>query len=294
VVPLNLPVIVVHGGATVFEEKYHTAILDAVREAAKHGMDVFEKGGSSLDAVETAIWSLEETNLFTAGRGASRNRDGEVEVDAIIMDGHRLQSGAVMSVRDIVHPISLARYVLERTSNSQIVGTGANKLYKQMVAEGFREETEHHRTEPPLIAQEHDTVGAIAVDEHGGIAVGSSTSGWPGKLPGRVGDSPIIGAGVYANDVAGASCTGKGEQILRITMGRMAVFHVEGGLSVGQAAETVMSELRQKTSGEAGLILADTLGNVALRFDTPHMPVAVLSSDMEQVYCSMTPQWPID
>ncbi len=290
-VPLNLPVIAVHGGATVFEKKNHSAILDAVREAAEHGMDVLQKGGSPLDAVETAIWSLEETDLFTAGRGASRNRDGEIEVDAIIMDGHRLQSGAVMAVKDIVHPISLARYVLERTSNSQIVGAGANKLYKQVVAEGFREDIEHNRTEPPPIAREHDTVGAIAVDEHGRIAAGSSTSGWPGKLPGRVGDSPIIGAGVSANDVAGAICTGKGEQILRITMGRMAVFHVESGLSVGQAAETVMSELRQKTSGEAGLILADTLGNVAVRFDTPHMPMAVLSRDMEHVYYSMTPQW---
>jgi len=294
VIPVKLPVVVVHGGATVFEEKHHDAILEAVKQAAEKGMCAMEKGGSALDAVEAAVWVLEETNLLTAGLGACKNRDGEIELDAIIMDGNRLESGAVMAVQDIVHPISLARYVLERTSNYQIVGSGANKLYEQMLAEGYREETSAKRTQVPPIAQNCDTVGALAVDSNGMIASAASTSGWPGKLPGRVGDSPIIGAGVYANDIAGASCTGKGEQILRITMGRMAVFHVEQGMPVLQAAETVMSELRQKTSGEAGLILADSLGNVAIKFDTPHMPVAVAANELEDVYCSMSPVWPID
>jgi beta-aspartyl-peptidase (threonine type) len=293
VVLVKLPVVVVHGGATVFEEKNHAAILKAIKKAAAHAMHALEKGGSALDAVETAIWVLEETNLFTAGLGASKNRDGMIELDAMIMDGNRLQSGAVMAVQDIVHPISLARYVLERTASSQIVGLGANELYEQMLAEGYRKETSFRRTENAIIAKDYDTVGAVAVDRSGRIVSGSSTSGWPGKLPGRVGDSPIIGAGVYANDVAGASCTGKGEQILRITMGRMAVFHVEQGLSVQQAAETVMAELRQKTSGEAGLILVDNLGNVAIQFDTSHMPVAVLSSGMKTVYHSITPKWPV-
>ena len=291
---MKLPVIVVHGGATVFDEKYHNAILTAVKRSAEKGMRTLEKGGSALDAVEAAVWVLEETNLFTAGLGACKNRDGEIELDAIIMDGNRLESGAVMAVRDIAHPISLARYVLDRTSNFQVAGDGAYKLYEHMLADGYRTESSSKRTEIVPIAKDCDTVGALAIDERGRIASAASTSGWPGKLPGRVGDSPIIGAGVYANDVAGASCTGKGEQILRITMGRMAVFHVEQGMSVYQAAEIVMSELRQKTAGEAGLILADKMGNVAISFDTPHMPVAVLSADMKEVYSSMTPKWPID
>jgi beta-aspartyl-peptidase (threonine type) len=294
VIPVKLPVIVVHGGATVFDEKYHNAILTAVKRSAEKGMRTLEKGGSALDAVEAAVWVLEETNLFTAGLGACKNRDGEIELDAIIMDGNRLESGAVMAVRDIAHPISLARYVLDRTSNFQVAGDGAYKLYEHMLADGYRTESSSKRTEIVPIAKDCDTVGALAIDERGRIASAASTSGWPGKLPGRVGDSPIIGAGVYANDVAGASCTGKGEQILRITMGRMAVFHVEQGMSVYQAAEIVMSELRQKTAGEAGLILADKMGNVAISFDTPHMPVAVLSADMKEVYSSMTPKWPID
>ncbi|MHA2144522.1 MAG: isoaspartyl peptidase/L-asparaginase, partial [Candidatus Thorarchaeota archaeon] len=125
----------------MFEDEYHDEILKAAKDAALRGMCALENGGSTLDAVETAIWVLEETELFTAGRGASKNRDGEIELDAVIMDGNRLESGAVMAVQDIVHPISLARYVLERTSNSQIVGSGADKLYSQMIKEGYREET---------------------------------------------------------------------------------------------------------------------------------------------------------
>ncbi|MFW9959101.1 MAG: isoaspartyl peptidase/L-asparaginase, partial [Candidatus Odinarchaeota archaeon] len=270
----------------------HSEILKAVERAARQGMCALNNGGSSLDAIETAVYVLEETELFTAGRGASKNQDGEIELDAIIMDGNRLESGAVMAVQDIIHPISLARYVLERTSNYQIAGKGANKLYNRMIAEGYRKVIEPMRTFRPSIAEGCDTVGAIAVDSQGRIASAASTSGWPGKLTGRIGDTPIVGAGVYANEVAAASCTGKGEQILRITMARMAVYHVEQGLNVNEAAERVMSELRQKTSGEAGLILADRKGNVTVKFDTPHMPTAILSSDSDVPYSSMIPKWP--
>lgn len=286
---MSLPVVLVHGGATVFKEKNHQAILDVISSSTRKAMCVLEMGGSSLDAVETAIHVLEESDLFTAGRGACKNKDGDIEVDALIMDGNRLESGAVMAVHDIVHPISLARYVLERTSNYQIVGNGANKLYQQMIREGYRKEVDIGRTSTPKIAEGCDTVGAIAVDEHGHICAGSSTSGWPGKLPGRVGDSPIIGAGVFANEIAGACCTGKGEQILRIVMGRMAVYHVENGKSVQEAANYMVSELRQKTSGEAGLIMADKAGNVGLAYDTPHMPIGLLNPELEKPYTSMRP-----
>ncbi|TFG28669.1 hypothetical protein EU527_16955 [Candidatus Thorarchaeota archaeon] len=290
---MPLPVVIVHGGATTFEEKHHKAILDAVGKAAKKGLCVLDRGGSSLDAVETAIYILEETELFTAGRGACKNKDGNIEVDALIMDGNRLESGAVMAVRDIIHPISLARYVLERTSNYQIVGNGATKLYQKMICDGFRSEVENTRTSMPKIAEGCDTVGAIAVDAQGHICAGSSTSGWPGKIPGRVGDSPIIGAGVYANETAAACCTGKGEQILRIVMGRMAVYHVENGKGIQEAADLMVSELRQKTSGEAGLIMVDRHGNVGLAYDTPHMPVGILSADSEKLYVSMRPKWSV-
>lgn len=289
---MTLPVIIVHGGATVFKEKFHAAVQEAVTKAALVGMCTFDNGGSSLDAVEAAIYVLEETELFTAGRGACENKDGEIELDAIIMDGNRLESGAVMAVKDIIHPISLARYVLERTPNYQVAGSGADKLYKQMIKEGYRKEVETNRSSQPTIAGECDTVGAIAVDSQGRIASGSSTSGWPGKLAGRVSDSAIIGSGVYANELAGTSCTGKGEQILRIVMSRMAVYYVEQGKTVNEAAELMVSELRQKTSGEAGLIMADKEGNVSLAYDTSHMPVSVLTKEMSEPYFAMRPSWP--
>ncbi|MHA1862303.1 MAG: isoaspartyl peptidase/L-asparaginase [Candidatus Thorarchaeota archaeon] len=289
---MTLPVIIVHGGATVFKDEFHDAIQEAVTKAARIGMCAYDNGGSSLDAVEAAIHVLEETELFTAGRGACKNTDGEIELDAMIMDGNRLESGAVMAVQDIIHPISLARYVLERTPNYQVAGSGADKLYKQMIKEGYRKEVEANRSELPAIAGECDTVGAIAVDSQGRIASGSSTSGWPGKLAGRVSDSAIIGSGVYVNELAGASCTGKGEQILRIVMARMAVYHVEQGKSVSESAELMVSELRQKTSGEAGLIMADKDGNVSLAYDTTHMPISVLTKEMSEPYFAMRPSWP--
>jgi beta-aspartyl-peptidase (threonine type) len=288
---LPLPVIVVHGGATKFREEHIPAIIHAVENAAENGMWLLEKGASAIAAAEAAIWTLEETDLFTAGRGARPNRDGYVELHAMIMDGNKLESGAVIAVQDVVHPISLARYVLERTPNYQVAGLGAKKLYDEMIETGYRFESSAGETKSTPMGEGHDTVGCVAVDSHGRIASASSTSGWPGQLPGRVGDSPIIGAGVYANEVAAASCTGKGEQILRIVMGRMAVLFVEEGLNARDAADKAMRLLKEKTSGEAGLILVDKQGNVGLGFDTPHMPVAVSSSG-QKTYSSMTPEWP--
>ncbi len=282
--------IVVHGGATRFEEDAHEGIVSSVEEAAGMGICVLKKGGSALDAVESATMILEDSGLFTAGGNSPPNRDGDVELDAAIMDGNRLESGAVMAAKGVHHPISLARYVLERTPVMQIVGDGATKLYKEMIDSGYREEVEPTKTQPNIMAQSCDTVGCVAVDENGRIAVSSSTSGWPGKLPGRVGDSPIIGAGLYANELAGTSCTGKGEQILRVVMARMAILHVENGLNVDQAVDAIMRELREKTGGEAGLILADSSGNVSFGFDTPHMPIAIGLLDKDEVYSSMVPK----
>ncbi|MHA1959540.1 MAG: isoaspartyl peptidase/L-asparaginase family protein [Candidatus Thorarchaeota archaeon] len=285
---MSLPVILVHGGATRFKDEAHDDILHAVEHAAKVGHCVLNRGGSSLDSAEAAIRSLESTNLFTAGLGAKPNLDGEIELDAIVMDGNRLESGAVMAVRETVHPISLARYVLERTPNAQIAGTGADKLYRRMVSEGYRKESSAGRPEGPRISEGCDTVGCIVVDNHGHIVAASSTSGWGGMLPGRVGDTPVVGSGVYANEVAAACSTGKGEQILRIVMSRIAVHYVEDGFTVAEAADKIMRVLRERTTGEAGLIMADSGGSVSLGFDTPHMPVA-LTREAGLVFSSMIP-----
>ncbi|NWF95798.1 MAG: isoaspartyl peptidase/L-asparaginase [Candidatus Thorarchaeota archaeon] len=287
-----LPAVVIHGGATKFPEDRHGAIMEALRLAARMSFCVLERGGSALDAAESAIWTLEDTSLFTAGRGANPNSDGVVELDAMIMDGNRLQSGAVMAVRNVWHPISLARYVLERTSNMQFVADGAEKLYRRMVSEGYRKEDRPGSTSNLSLSVGCDTVGCVIADKNGRLVGASSTSGWSGKLPGRVGDSPIIGSGVYANEIAAASCTGRGEQILRIVMARMAVYHVESGMSVTDSAARMMRELRDKTTGEAGLIMVDRSGQVAMGHDTPHMPVAVIQGRPDRLYTSMSPKWP--
>jgi len=286
-----LPVVVVHGGATRFREEHGPAIIHSVEHSAEMGLRVLEKGGSAVAAAEASVWALEDTDLFTAGRGARPNRDGYVELNAMIMDGNRLESGAVIAVQDVVHPISLARYVLERTPNYQVAGTGAKKLYDEMIESGYREEVSAGESSHAPIADGNDTVGCVAFDSHGRIASASSTSGWPGQLPGRVGDSPIIGSGVYANEIAAASCTGRGEQILRIVMARMAVLYVEEGLDAKGASAEAMRLLKEKTSGEAGLIMVDKKGNVGIGFDTPHMPVAVAYPG-KAIYSSMTPEWP--
>ncbi len=285
------PAIIVHGGATKFDEKDHPAILDAVRAAARRGYCVLSNGGTALDGVEAATWVLEEAGIFTSGRGATPNAAGFLELDAMIMDGYRLESGAVMGVRNVFHPISLARYVLERTPNMQFIADGAEALYQQMIAEGYRQESENGASRLTPLAEGCDTVGAVAVDMYGHVAGASSTSGWTGKIPGRVGDSPIIGAGVYANTVAAASCTGKGEQILRITMARMAVHYIEEGMSVPDAIDKIMRVLREQTSGEAGLIMVDTEGTIGVGFDTPHLPVALIDGASNE-YASMAPIWP--
>ena len=263
--------------------------MSIIRAAAKKGLCIMENGGSSLDAAEASIWILEDSGLFTAGGNSPPNRDGDVELDAAIMDGSLVKSGAVMSVKDVFHPISLARYILERTPIMQVAGDGARKMYEEMVRNGYRNEVSSNKTESNKMAAGCDTVGCVALDEHGRIVVSSSTSGWPGKIPGRVGDTPIIGSGLFASDVAGACCTGRGEQILRIVMARIAVYHTEHKKSVQEAVDLVMQELREKTSGEAGLIMLDNNGTVGFGFDTPHMPLAVAQSGAGVIYSSMKP-----
>ncbi|MFO7837554.1 MAG: isoaspartyl peptidase/L-asparaginase [Candidatus Thorarchaeota archaeon] len=288
---LSLPVVLVHGGATTFKKKSHSAVLEAVSKAAERGMCVLDSGGSPIDAIESAIWLLEETDLFTAGKGGCKNSEGVVELDAIIMDGHRLESGAVMAVSDVLHPISLARYVLDRTPVTQVAGEGAKKLYGKMITDGYRGEETAGESKLPPLAEPCDTVGCIAVDKHGRIAVGSSTSGWPGMLPGRVGDTPIIGSGVYANEAAGVACTGKGEQILRLCMARMAVSYVENGMSPADAADKSVCILREKTAGQAGLIIVDSTGEIGIDFDTLHMPVALCLEGPRIILNSMKPDF---
>jgi beta-aspartyl-peptidase (threonine type) len=297
---MTQPSFIVHGGTGSWPQE---ALLDAekgVREACAAGWKVLEADGSALDAVEAAVRVMEDAPCFDAGRGSYANKLGEVEMDAIIMDGATLNLGAVAAVKGVRHPITLARLVMTRTPHAFIVAEGARMLAEHYGLEMLPTEilltgdelVYRQRLQVEGLADLHemfaasaeeasgatgtgDTVGAVARDSRGDIAVATSTGGKKRKLPGRVGDSPLVGSGAYAdNEAGGASTTGDGETIMRIVMAKSAVDMMRGGMGVEGAAREAVSHLEARTSGEGGIILIDNQGRVGYAFNTFVMPVA--------------------
>ncbi|NIV38920.1 MAG: peptidase T, partial [Anaerolineae bacterium] len=220
---------IVHGGAGDIPAELHEAHLQGVRRAVEAGWELLETGGSAMDAVEVAITIMEDDEAFDAGRGSFLNADGQVELDAGFMDGTGLQVGAVASVQFIQNPIQLARTVMEKSKHVLLVGQGAQRFAHKM---GFAScaltdlavPREFERWQKTLFGKTSsarevsnlpsDTVGCVALDRAGHIAAGTSTGGTPNKMPGRVGDVPMVGCGFYADDqIGGASSTGEGENI---------------------------------------------------------------------------------
>jgi beta-aspartyl-peptidase (threonine type) len=256
----------------VNEEPFHAAL----REAAERGWAVLGGGGSALDAVEAAVVLLEDDPLFNAGRGAVLNAAGQAEHDAAVMDGSTGRAGGIAAVRGIRNPVVLARAVMERTPHVLLAGAGA-----EAVAE--REDIE--RVDPAWHVTEHrhrqwssrDTVGAVAVDAHGHVAAATSTGGIARKLAGRIGDSPIPGAGVYADDATCAvSMSGAGEAILQaVASHRVAALVEFAQVSLEEAVARAVAHVR----GEAGLIAVDPAGGVAIDFNTQIFHRAVRDAD---------------
>lgn len=270
--------IVVHGGAGDIEEREHDTRRQAVREAVEAALPGLRMGGTALDAVELAVRTMEANPLLNAGYGGALNRNGVVELDAMIMDGRGQQVGAVAAVQRVFHPISLARLVMERTEHHLLVGQGA---------EAFAAEQQFPLVEPEsLIAPRRrkpestsDTVGAIALDSAGNIAVAVSTGGLDGKIPGRVGDSPLPGAGAYADNLLGAACaTGVGEGIIRAMLTFRAVETLSDA-SAQEAAVKALDIFTHRFHGSGGLILMDRHGNIGIAHNTAVMPVAYTQGD---------------
>ncbi len=272
------PMIIVHGGAGSWKDERIGPGLETVTAAARYGFSVLKETGSILDAAEACTVFMEASGRLNAGIGATKNTDNEVELDAMIVDGRQLKSGAVMAVKGIQHPISLARYVLEHTPHSQFAGDGLQKLYKRMIEEGYRREVRPGVTTLPFDTGTADTVGCIVVDDEGNIACTSSTGGISQKMPGRVGDSPIFGAGAYANRVCGATATGQGEHIIRVLLCSTIVHYVEQGDSPQRAAERGIQLLARETGSEAGVIVADQHGNYGAYTNAKAMPVAIIQN----------------
>lgn len=285
------PTIIVHGGAGPWTDDRRDEVLAGVRSAADHGWNVLCAGGSALDAVEAATILLEDHPLFDAGIGSFLNDHGEVEMDALITDGSTMRFGAVAGVRRVLNPIILARRVMTDTRHCFFVGEGAEDL---AVSLGMRlvpnvtfitdEEFAAFRryaAEQQAHALDLGTVGAVAIDAGGHIASATSTGGMRFKKRGRVGDSPIFGAGGYSDDrYGGASATGVGENIMRFFLSKHAVDALVGGITAQAAAETAVSYLAsQIATPEVGLIVVDAAGRIGAAHTTGGMPVGWIDRD---------------
>jgi beta-aspartyl-peptidase (threonine type) len=276
---VDRPAIIVHGGAGRIKNEELPQRLMGCKEAALAGWQILKQGGSALDAAEAAVVVLEDNPLFNAGIGSTLNSLGEVEMDAAIMAGETLSIGAVAAVRGIKNPIKLARRVMEDGRHVLLAGEGARLFARQI---GFAEcspnalivQAERERWE-----ERHGTVGCVALDNGGKIAVGTSTGGIFNKLPGRVGDSPLPGCGTYADEYGGISCTGHGEAIIRIVMAKSAVEFLKHGADPRSAANQALTLLEKKTTGTAGLIIIDRQGRIGYARNTPRMPVCFITND---------------
>ena len=245
-----------------------------------------QRGGSAEDAVESAIVILEDDPVFDSGTGAHLNRDGNVELDAILMDGATLHAGAVAVLRRIKNPIRLARRLMELNEHMLLAGEGAESF---AVEQGIalcdpselivpRERAAWEKCHAGPHSEEHHvhqlgTVGAVAIDAHGHMAAGTSTGGTCCKRAGRIGDSPLIGCGTYADQEAGGiSCTGWGEAIMKVVLAKTAVDQLRvSGARAQQVADDCIRLLATRAKGTGGLILLDREGNPAAAFNTPNM-----------------------
>ena len=295
------PALIVHGGAWDIPDEAVEACQDGMRRALEAGWAILLRGGAALDAVEAAIVVLEDAPIFDAGTGSHLNLDGRVECDAIVMDGETLRAGAVAAVQRIRNPIRLARAVLENCAHMMLVGEGAERYAKdqgmawcdpeELVTAAEREAwkrcreemhaAEHHR------GHEQGTVGAVAVDREGRLVAGTSTGGTCCKLPGRVGDSPLIGCGCYADATAGGvSCTGHGEAIMKIVMAKTAADNLRRLADSDEkpaelamlAAREAVRVLAERGRGTGGLILLDPDGNPGYAFNTPRMAYGLVDA----------------
>lgn len=274
--------ILVHGGAGSWAKTDRDAVLAGMRSACQRGRAVLEAGGGALDAAVAAVVVLEDDPAFNAGTGSVLNRDGDVEMDASVMTGQDLAAGGVACLRRVRNPVRVARQVMEHTPHVLLAGAGALSFARAQGHADHDPVTEDARAALARFAAatrsgmeaggdaRGGTVGAVALDAAGRLAAATSTGGRNGKLPGRVGDSPIPGAGNYATVWAAVSATGHGELMMRHLAARQVCDLVAAGLSAQGACDTFAGSI----AGEYGLIALDRLGGFGIVFSTAGMPRA--------------------
>ncbi len=263
--------------------------LEGVRRACAAGWEILRGGGSALDAVEAAVRALEDDPTFNAGTGATLTSTGEVELDASIMEGASLRCGAVAAVRDVRNPVTLARAVMERSEHVLLAGDGASAFAREAGIPAYANALlvtprQRARWEAARRAASkgtgHGTVGAAARDAAGHLAAATSTGGTSMKRPGRVGDTPLVGCGTYADDaLAAVSCTGQGERIIQLTLARHAADLVGAGHSATYAARQAVALLGSRVHGTGGLVVVGPSGVVGFAHNTQVMSRAWARAD---------------
>jgi beta-aspartyl-peptidase (threonine type) len=307
---MNKYAIAIHGGAGTILRSSMSAekellYRNALDQALSAGEAILKKQGTSLDAVEVAIRSLEDNELFNAGKGAVFTHDGKHEMDASLMNGENLMAGAVAGVQNIKNPISLAKAVMLQSEHVMMAGEGAQAFAKKVHAEFMPDDyffvqmrydqlqaarqsdtmiLDHTEDKFESGEKKFGTVGAVALDVHGNLSAGTSTGGMTNKKHGRVGDTPIIGAGTYANNnTCAISCTGHGEFFIRSVVAYDISCLMEyKGLSLKEACEVVVQQKLVKIGGEGGLIALDAKGNIELPFNSEGMYRASVREDGER------------
>jgi beta-aspartyl-peptidase (threonine type) len=309
------PIIVVHGGAGNWQPERVNPGLEGVKKAAKKGFDIMAMGGSALDAVVEAVAVLEDEGVFNAGYGSALTIEKTVEMEASVMDGKTLKAGAVGLLRDIRNPVRLARIVMEHTDHVFIVGKGAEKLAKLFNLERRNPITElrlkyyeqqkqallEGKFELPKLAslvKEHpelfdlETVGAVALDKGGNVAAATSTGGFPLKLPGRIGDSPLIGCGTYADNMSGAcSATGVGEIAIRLCLAKTVCNYMEEGKTAQEAVEAAITLVNERMAGTynaMGLIAVSAKGDFGAAHNSKHLCWAYLTPEIREPEAALT------
>jgi beta-aspartyl-peptidase (threonine type) len=309
------PIMVVHGGAGHWQPERSQPGIVGVKKAATAGYDVLKNGGEAVDSVMEAVATMEDHGVFNAGYGSSLNIDKQVEMEASIMNGKTLQAGAAGLLRDIKNPVRLARIVMEETDHVFVVGEGAEKLAKlhnlprrnpitELRLRYYEDQKKallEGRFELPRLAElvkKHpelfclETVGAVALDKNGNVAAATSTGGFPLKLPGRIGDSPIIGCGTYADNQAGAcSATGVGEIAMRLVLAKTVCNHMESGKSGQEAVELAIRLVNKRLPAgynAMGLAAIDMQGRFGAAHNSPNMCWAYLTPEVKEPVASLT------
>lgn len=305
---MQRPVIVVHGGAGVWRSERRNPGIAGVREAAGVGYEILKRGGAALDAVEVSVAQMEDNDVFNAGLGSALTLDKRVEMEASVMDGKTLNAGAVCLLKNVKNPVRLARVVMEATDHVFVAADGAEKLadlfglerrdpitelrvrYWRDLRDKLAQGKHGHlpklhkliTSHPQLL--ESGTVGAVALDKNGNVAAATSTGGFSLKLPGRIGDSPLIGCGTYADNEAGAcSTTGIGEIAIKLVLAKSTCDFMLDGKSAQEAAESSIRLVNRRMRGAfMGLVTVDRMGGVGAAHNSPNLCWAYMTPKTRQ------------